>query len=58
MTFDPAFAERNRASTERIRLTDFPTARLEELVADDPRWVVRALHRGVHLDEIDAALER
>jgi len=45
-------------SAERVdeRLAGFPQALLEELYADDLRWVVRALHRNPHLDEIEAAL--
>lgn len=45
-------------SAERVdeQLAGFPPALLEELYADDPRWVVRALHRNPHLDEIEAAL--
>ena len=38
------------------RLEDFPPALLEEIYAYNKRWVVRALHRGEHLDEVDAAL--
>ena len=38
------------------RLEDFPPALLEEIHAYNERWVVRALHRGEHLDEVDAAL--
>ena len=38
------------------RLSGFSTALLKELYAVGPRWVVRALHRDGHLDEIDAAL--
>ena len=38
------------------RLEGFPPALLEEINAYNQRWVVRALHRGEHLDEIDAAL--
>jgi hypothetical protein len=38
------------------RLEDFSPALLEELYAYNRRWVVRALHRGEHLDEVDAAL--
>lgn len=42
-------------SAERVdeRLAGFPHALLDELYADDPRWVVRALHRNPHLDEIE-----
>jgi hypothetical protein len=38
------------------QLEGFPPALLEELYAYNKRWVVRALHRGEHLDEVDAAL--
>ena len=38
------------------RLETFPPALLEEIYAYNERWVVRALHRGEHLDEADAAL--
>lgn len=38
------------------RLERFPAGLLEELYAYNPRWVVRALHRGEHLDEAEAAL--
>jgi hypothetical protein len=30
---------------------------LEEIYAYNPRWVVRGLHRGEHLDDVDAALK-
>jgi len=39
------------------RLEDFPPSLLEEIYAYNKRWVVRALHRGEHLDEVDAALQ-
>jgi uncharacterized damage-inducible protein DinB len=38
------------------RLEGFPPALLEEIYARSERWVVRALHRNDHLDEVDAAL--
>jgi hypothetical protein len=38
------------------QLEAFPFARLEALYATHPRWVVRALHRNEHLDEVEAAL--
>ena len=38
------------------RLEEFPPALLEEVYARSERWVVRALHRNDHLDEVDAAL--
>ena len=39
------------------QLQGFPPALLEELYAYNQRWVVRALHRGEHLDDVDAALK-
>jgi hypothetical protein len=39
------------------RLEGFPPALLEEIYAYNERWVVRALHRNEHLDEVDAALK-
>jgi hypothetical protein len=39
------------------RLENFPPALLEQIYAYNMRWVVRALHRGEHLDEVDAALK-
>ena len=39
------------------RLESFSPALLEEIYAYNKRWVVRALHRGEHLDEADAALK-
>ena len=46
------------ASAEMVdeRLAGFPPGLLEEMYAAGPRWIVRALHRDAHLDEIDAAL--
>jgi hypothetical protein len=38
------------------RLEQFPPHLLGELAAYNRRWVVRALHRGEHLDEAEAAL--
>ena len=38
------------------RLASYPPALLEEIYAYNKRWVVRALHRREHLDEVDAAL--
>jgi hypothetical protein len=31
---------------------------LEKIYEVNPRWVVRALHRNEHLDEVDAALRK
>ena len=39
------------------RLENFPPALLEEIYTYNKRWVVRALHRGEHLNEVDAALK-
>ena len=39
------------------RLESFPPALLEQVNAHNPRWVIRALHRNEHLDEVDAALK-
>jgi len=38
------------------RLETFPRSLLEQIYTYNQRWVVRALHRGEHLDEADAAL--
>jgi hypothetical protein len=38
------------------RLEKFPPALLDEISAYNKRWVNRSLHRGEHLDEVDAAL--
>ena len=38
------------------RLETFPPSLLEQVFTYNQRWVVRALHRGEHLDEADAAL--
>ena len=40
------------------RLEGFPSALIEEIYAHNKRWVVRALHRNEHLDDIDVALQR
>jgi hypothetical protein len=40
------------------RLEEYPQALLEEIYKYNKRWVVRALHRGEHLDEAEAALNR
>ena len=39
------------------RLQEFPRQLLEELYNHNKRWVVRALHRNEHLDDVDAGLE-
>ena len=44
------------AETLDVRLEGLPQALLEEVNARSERWVVRALHRNEHLDEVDAAL--
>jgi hypothetical protein len=45
------------AETLDRRLEGFSPALLEEMYSYNKRWVVRALHRGEHLDEVDAALK-
>jgi hypothetical protein len=46
-------------TAERLdaRLESFPAALLEEIYNYNKRWVVRAMHRNEHLDEVDAALK-
>jgi hypothetical protein len=39
------------------RLEEFPPALLEQIHTYNERWVDRSLHRGGHLDAVDAALE-
>jgi Mycothiol maleylpyruvate isomerase N-terminal domain len=39
------------------RLEAFPEPLLEQLFQYNKRWVVRAMHRGEHLDEVDLALK-
>ena len=39
------------------RLEEYPQDLLEEIYNYNKRWVVRALHRNEHLDEVDAALK-
>ena len=47
-------------SAERVdaRLENYPPKLLDEIHAYNKRWVVRALHRGEHLDEAEAALKK
>ena len=45
------------AETLDRRLETYPTELLEEIYTYNPRWVVRSMHRGEHLDEVDAALK-
>lgn len=40
------------------RLETLSPALLEEVHATNERWVVRALHRNEHLDEVDAAFNQ
>jgi hypothetical protein len=40
------------------RLEAFPPALLEEISANNERWLVRAWHWDRHLDEVEAALHR
>ena len=45
------------AETLDKRLEDFAPALLEEIFKYNKRWIIRALHRGEHLDEAEAALK-
>jgi hypothetical protein len=45
------------AETLDQRLENYPPELLEEIYTYNKRWVVRAMHRGEHLDEVDAALK-
>lgn len=45
------------AETLDKRLEEYSPALLEEIFNYNKRWVIRALHRGEHLDEADAALK-
>jgi hypothetical protein len=40
------------------RLEVYPQELLEEIYNYNKRWVIRALHRNEHLDEVDAALKK
>lgn len=40
------------------RLEDYPQELLEEIYNSNKRWVIRALHRNEHLDEVDSALKK
>ncbi len=40
------------------RLEVYPQGLLEEIYKYNKRWVIRALHRNEHLDEVDAALKK
>lgn len=44
------------AETLDARLEKYPPDLIEQVYETNKRWVVRALHRGEHLDEADAAL--
>jgi hypothetical protein len=46
------------AETLDARLEVYSPALLAEIYAYNPRWVVRALHRNQHLDDVDQALRR
>ncbi len=40
------------------RLEVYPQGLLEEIFNYNKRWVIRALHRNEHLDEVDAVLNK
>lgn len=46
------------AETLDARLEKYSLALLEQVYNFNKRYVVRALHRGEHLDEVDAALKK
>jgi uncharacterized damage-inducible protein DinB len=46
------------AQTLDKRLEDYPQPLLEQIYNYNKRWVVRALHRNEHLDEVDESLKR
>jgi hypothetical protein len=46
------------AETLDARLENYPRDLLEKVYAVMPRWVIRAIHRNEHLDEVDGALNR
>lgn len=46
------------AETLDKQLEEYPPVLLERIYNHNQRWIVRALHRGAHLDEVDAALAR
>jgi len=45
------------AETLDKRLEKYSPALLEEIFNYNKRWIIRALHRGEHLDEAEAALK-
>ena len=47
-------------TSERLdkQLEEYSPELLEEIFNHNKRWVVRALHRNEHLDEVDAALKQ
>jgi hypothetical protein len=45
------------AETLDNRLAEYPPVLLEAIYHYNERWVVRATHRGAHLDEVDAVLK-
>ena len=46
------------ARTLDLRLESYPLSLLEEIYAYNQRWVVRALHRNEHLDEVEASIKK
>lgn len=40
------------------QLETYPPALLQEIYEYNKRWVLRSLHRGEHLNEVDAALKQ
>ena len=46
------------AETQDKWLEAYPEYLLEVIQSYNQRWVLRALHRNEHLDEVEAALKR
>ncbi len=46
------------AQTLDRRLASYPPALLDAVFAHNKRWVIRAMHRNEHLDDVDAALPK
>jgi hypothetical protein len=46
------------ARTLDLRLESYPLTLLEEIYAYNQRWVLRALHRNTHLDEVEASIKK
>ena len=52
MAFKPALP------TPDAQLEELPPALLDPMFAHNKQWVIREVHRGTRLDEVDATLGR